>query len=306
MRKEQFESRMRELLPKASDAALKRWTEYAQELDQDGTEPEANFYDSTYVELTLIKQHQGVQAATALFNYGEHFTFNPFELRGAASPLNDGWPLDKIQAYAVENGCDPTEAEYEESQVALQAFQESRRQLEGDMSVENIRTPINTGNRLIDAFIKAMEISGGSVRFSPYGPGMDCHLPNLPDGVQLGFQVEPYIYFGSEIQDPDQVETFTVQFFVYTQEITDKEVIPTFLSSEEIERLLDPKDEKMRRVCEGLKEMNGFTLELNRQEYMEAEDVTCDWARMDHEEILLQIRNQSGPEENSFGVPSLG
>lgn len=123
MRKDRFESRIRELLPEASDAALKKWVEYAQELDRDGTEHETDFYDSTYVELSLIKRRQGLQTATELFNYGEHFTFNPFELRGAASLLTEGWPLEKIQAYAVENGCDPTEAEYEESAKALLSFQ---------------------------------------------------------------------------------------------------------------------------------------------------------------------------------------
>lgn len=124
MQKERFESRIRELLPEASDAALKNWMKYAQELDHDGTEHETDFYDSTYVELSLIKRHQGLQTATELFNYGEHFTFNPFELRGAASLLTEGWPLEKIQAYAVENGCDPTEMEYEESRAALKMFQD--------------------------------------------------------------------------------------------------------------------------------------------------------------------------------------
>lgn len=124
MRKEQFESRIRELLPEASNAAMKQWVKYAQELDRDETEPEADFYDSTYVELSLIRKHQGAEIATKLFNYGERFVFNPFELRGAASLLTDGWPLEEIKAYTVENGCDPTEAEYEESKVALEKFQE--------------------------------------------------------------------------------------------------------------------------------------------------------------------------------------
>lgn len=124
MQKEQFERSIRELLPEASDAAMKQWTKYAQELDQDGTEHETDFYDSAYVELSLVKRRQGLQTATALFNYGERFTFNPFELRGAARLLTDGWPLEKIEAHAVENGCDPTEEEYRESKAALEAFRE--------------------------------------------------------------------------------------------------------------------------------------------------------------------------------------
>lgn len=111
------------MLPDASAAALRQWTEYAHELDQDGTEPEPDFYNSTYVELSLIKQHQGAEVAAALFNYGEHFVWNPFELRGAASLLTKGWPLERIEAYTVENGCDSSVEEFEESRAALEAFQ---------------------------------------------------------------------------------------------------------------------------------------------------------------------------------------
>ena len=77
---------------------------------------------SVYVELCLIKQHQGEQTATSLFNYGEHFVFNYFELRGAAAKLTEGWTLEQIRDYTIENGCDPTDEEYRESAQALQAF----------------------------------------------------------------------------------------------------------------------------------------------------------------------------------------
>ena len=48
--------------------------------------------------------------------------FNYFELRGAAAKLTEGWTLDKIRDYTIENGCDPTGEEYRESVQALQAF----------------------------------------------------------------------------------------------------------------------------------------------------------------------------------------
>ncbi len=122
MRKEQFESMIRELLPAATDRAINIWTEYAQDLDRDGVESESHFFDATYVELMLIKQHQGEDTAIRLFNYGEQFTFNYFELRGAALMLQDGWSLENIRQYAVINGCDPTAEEYEESREALRVF----------------------------------------------------------------------------------------------------------------------------------------------------------------------------------------
>ena len=125
MRKEQFEKRIRSLLPEATDEAMDAWTAYAYELSQEDVEPESELYDKSYVELTLIKQHCGEQVATRLFNYGDQFTFNYFELRGAASRLVSGWTLEDIAKDAVENGCDATPEEYEEFVDALQAFQVS-------------------------------------------------------------------------------------------------------------------------------------------------------------------------------------
>ena len=122
MQREEFESRVRDLLPKVTDKAMAAWTRYAEELDQDGVEPEADHYDENYVELALVKQHHGEEIATQLFNYGEHFTFNYFELRGAARRLADGWTLANIEAYALENGCDATPEEHEEFVETLRAF----------------------------------------------------------------------------------------------------------------------------------------------------------------------------------------
>ena len=48
--------------------------------------------------------------------------FNYFELRGAAAKLTEGWTLEQIRDYTIENGCDPTGEEYRESVQALQAF----------------------------------------------------------------------------------------------------------------------------------------------------------------------------------------
>ena len=89
---------------------------------QDGTEKACDLYDAAYVELRLITEHQGEPTATRLFNYGEQFVFNYFELRGAAAKLTEGWTLEQIRDYTIENGCDPTDEEYRESAQALQAF----------------------------------------------------------------------------------------------------------------------------------------------------------------------------------------
>ncbi len=125
MQKEQFETRIKELLPNMTEQAMDKWEDYAQYLLEEEAETSDFFYDAVYVELCLIKQHQGEQTATSLFNYGEHFVFNYFELRGAAALLTDGWALDKIRDFVIKSDCDPTQEEYEESQNALRDFRKS-------------------------------------------------------------------------------------------------------------------------------------------------------------------------------------
>ena len=125
MQKEQFETRLKELLPNMTEQAMDKWEDYAQYLLEEEEETSDFFYDAVYVELCLIKQHQGEQTATSLFNYGEHFVFNYFELRGAAALLTDGWAQDKIRDFVIKSDCDPTQEEYEESQNALRDFRKS-------------------------------------------------------------------------------------------------------------------------------------------------------------------------------------
>lgn len=50
MQRKEFENRIKSLLPKAADDVVESWAEYATELDQDGTEAAADFYDKNYVE----------------------------------------------------------------------------------------------------------------------------------------------------------------------------------------------------------------------------------------------------------------
>ena len=38
MQKNEFEAMVRELLPDVTEQAMEKWTQYAQELEQDGTE----------------------------------------------------------------------------------------------------------------------------------------------------------------------------------------------------------------------------------------------------------------------------
>lgn len=51
MQRKEFENRIKSLLPKAADDVVESWAEYATELDQDGTEAAADFYDKNYIAL---------------------------------------------------------------------------------------------------------------------------------------------------------------------------------------------------------------------------------------------------------------
>lgn len=123
MQRAEFKSRIRELLPGASETALDHTASYAEELEQEAEECAESLYDAFYVELALVKRDYGAEIAKALLDYGEHFTFNFFELRGAARLLAQGWSLEQVEAYTMENGCDAAPEEALESRSALQAFQ---------------------------------------------------------------------------------------------------------------------------------------------------------------------------------------
>ena len=63
MQKNEFEVMVKELLPDVTAQAMEKWTQYAQELEQDGTEKQSDLYDAAYVELQLIKEHQAQRTA---------------------------------------------------------------------------------------------------------------------------------------------------------------------------------------------------------------------------------------------------
>ena len=159
MQRNEFETMVKELLPDVTEQAMEKWTQYAQELEQDGTEKESDLYDAAYVELQLIKEHQGEPTAASLFNYGEHFVFNYFELRGAAAKLTEGWTLEQIRDYTIENGCDPTDEEYRESAQALQAFRSQQEHtFSGEMCLQYASFCGDSLLLIVNSFVPALTV----------------------------------------------------------------------------------------------------------------------------------------------------
>ena len=91
MQKNEFETMVKELLPDVTEQAMEKWTQYAQGLEQDGTEKASDLYDAAYVELRLIKEHQGELIATSLFNYGEQSIILNCVVRRQSSPRAGRW-----------------------------------------------------------------------------------------------------------------------------------------------------------------------------------------------------------------------
>ena len=54
MNKEQFETRIKELLPQMTEQALHAWTEYIQMLEKEKIDSASDLFDRVYVELSLI------------------------------------------------------------------------------------------------------------------------------------------------------------------------------------------------------------------------------------------------------------
>ena len=120
MTKDMFSDRMRELLPHPSEAALSTYTGYAEELDEYGTIRDHEFYDQLYAAFCLVTRRYGPETASTLFDYGERFTFNPFEVTEAARLLSEGRTLDEIGAISVSDSLDVTPEDREACKAILE------------------------------------------------------------------------------------------------------------------------------------------------------------------------------------------
>lgn len=139
MQREEFDSRVRTLLPQVSESSLECYARLAEDPEVEGTMGRSTFYDSLYVDLALVKRDLGEIVATDLFNYADLYTFNPFELRGAARLIADGWEIPEIANHLIEHGgeepfCEYTPEEEQESEALLWIFQNKNKDF-GDLGM---------------------------------------------------------------------------------------------------------------------------------------------------------------------------
>lgn len=321
MQKEQFEHRIKLLLPECSPSAMEEFELLAKELEDEDFMESTHFYDSLYVELSLIKRDHGEKVATKLFNYGEKYTFSPHELRGAARYMAMGWSTDKISEYKEEHGwespfCEYTPEEEAESQAILWLFQkgiqriydldcfkvhakeeamtvtENERQSDQQWTQTRTKLPADTGNQLVDAFIRAEQIEGCFTSTGPGGPWMDCRFSN---GVHLAVDIDPYIFYGTDIPDPNSVDSFTVRFVAYTM---DENRETTIFPTEEIEKLLASDQVELREIGATLKEMTDMQFEINAAELNDAGKILGDREAL---ELRLGMEEENGFASQTFG-----
>ena len=139
MQREEFDLRVRMLLPRISVEALESYALLAEDPEVEETMGRSTFYDSLYVDLALVKRDHGEIVATDLFNYADIYTFNPFELRGAARLITDGWEIPQIADHLIEHGveepfCEYTSEEKTESEALLWLFQNKNKDF-GDLGM---------------------------------------------------------------------------------------------------------------------------------------------------------------------------
>ena len=143
MQRAEFDFRVRILLPQASEAALESYALLAEDPEVEETMGNSTFYDSLYVDLALVKRDYGETIATGLFNYAESYIFNPFELRGAARLIADGWEIPEIANHLIEHGdegpfCEYTPEEETESEALLWLFQNNKKTDFGDLGLPDL------------------------------------------------------------------------------------------------------------------------------------------------------------------------
>ena len=142
MQREEFDLRVRMLLPQASESALECCAQLAGDPEVEETMGRSTFYDSLFVDLALVKRDHGETVTTDLLNYADRYTFNPFELRGAARLIAEGWEIPQIADHLIEHGgeepfCEYTPEEEQESEALLWLFQNRKKDF-GDLGLPDL------------------------------------------------------------------------------------------------------------------------------------------------------------------------
>ena len=104
--KKAFEQTIQSIVQNPDPAATKAWLDYSDDLEDDGICDAADFRRIMCQELLTIRKDFGQEITEQLYDAGKEFTFNPFELRGAADLLKRGVTVQEAAAKALDGICD--------------------------------------------------------------------------------------------------------------------------------------------------------------------------------------------------------
>jgi len=97
-----FTEKISAILVEYNSTAMEKFLQYARELDIDGCEKEQDFFSKFCRELETAKQEYGLEIAQQIFNTGEQFTFNYFEIPDAALGFSRGLPVEQVIQYSTD------------------------------------------------------------------------------------------------------------------------------------------------------------------------------------------------------------
>ena len=116
---EKFCEAMTELLPNISSEALDAWEAFISDMNA-GEKTEAFIMrGELYAEMLLISQEYGDELATALFNMGERYVINTFELPGAAEMMASGASEREVFEEITGYGFHPPEEHREQVRLIM-------------------------------------------------------------------------------------------------------------------------------------------------------------------------------------------
>lgn len=118
----EFEKKMKELFPAASEKAIKALITYADELESENEINPGAFYSENYVCYILAARQYGYDVASRVLGINGEFCFNSWEVLEAASLIKEGVAQDEIVRKAADEGLDMTKEQLDEFEEGLDAL----------------------------------------------------------------------------------------------------------------------------------------------------------------------------------------
>lgn len=119
----EFENKMKELLPGASDKAVRMLINYAVELDENGTHPKGAFFSESYVAYNLAVHQFGRETAGEVLKMCEESCFDPWEVLDASRLMAENVPPSEIMRKAIDGELDLLPKQRVDIEAGLAALQ---------------------------------------------------------------------------------------------------------------------------------------------------------------------------------------